>query len=104
VWVVGRQNVRAGEKGPVASDVIPGYMPLRGDFDVEHDNDAEQVLADMEFSPQDDESERRLKLMVVEVYNRCVEEGRIGIEGAGRGGRIAGLGPLICCLGGGGLC
>ena len=27
---------------------LGGYMPLRGDFDLEHDNDAEQILADME--------------------------------------------------------
>ena len=29
---------------------LAGYMPLRGDFDVEHDNDAELLLADMEFT------------------------------------------------------
>ena len=34
--------------GPVTND-ISGYMPLRDDFDVEHNNDAEAVIADMEF-------------------------------------------------------
>ena len=29
---------------------VAGYLPLRGDFDVEHDNDAEAILADMEFT------------------------------------------------------
>ena len=29
---------------------VAGYLPLRGDFDVEHDNDAEMILADMEFT------------------------------------------------------
>ena len=29
---------------------ILGYMPLRGDFDVEFDNDAELFLAEMEFN------------------------------------------------------
>lgn len=52
------------------SDAIPGYMPLRGDFDVEHDNDAEHILADMEIDPSDDPAETELKLLVVEVYNR----------------------------------
>lgn len=33
------------------TEYVSGYMPLRGDFDVEHDNDAELILADMEFSP-----------------------------------------------------
>ncbi|CDJ44520.1 transcriptional co-activator ADA2-A, putative, partial [Eimeria tenella] len=31
------------------SHSIVGYWPLRGDFDVEFDNDAELILADMEF-------------------------------------------------------
>ena len=34
--------------GPVTND-ISGYMPLRDDFDGEHHNDAEAVIADMEF-------------------------------------------------------
>jgi len=45
-------------------------MRLRNDFDVEHDNDAEQILADMELDPSDDPAERELKLLVVDVYNR----------------------------------
>jgi len=28
---------------------LPGFLPLREDFDVEHDNDAELLLAEMEF-------------------------------------------------------
>jgi len=28
---------------------LPGFLPLREDFDVEHDNDAEVLLAEMEF-------------------------------------------------------
>jgi hypothetical protein len=30
---------------------LNGYMPLRGDFDSEFDNAAEEILAEMEFSP-----------------------------------------------------
>ncbi len=52
--------------------VVPGYMPLRGDFDVEHDNEAELLLADMEILPTDDPAEKQLKLMVIDVFNRCV--------------------------------
>lgn len=48
-----------------------GYMPLRGDFDVEHDNEAELLLADMELDPEaDDPAELQLKLDVIDVYNR----------------------------------
>jgi transcriptional adapter 2-alpha len=53
---------------------IPGYMPLRQDFECEFDNDAEAPLADMEFSPEDHPSEIALKLDVVRIYNQKVEE------------------------------
>ena len=49
-------------------------MPKRGDFDVEHDNDAELILADMEFSDEDHESERALKLKIIEIYNSKLDE------------------------------
>lgn len=53
---------------------IPGYMPLRKDFEVEFENDAELALADMEFSPDDHPSERELKLQVIRIYNQKLEE------------------------------
>ena len=36
----------------------------REDFDFEYENDAELLLADMEFGPDDHPSERELKLQV----------------------------------------
>jgi transcriptional adapter 2-alpha len=56
------------------TEYVSGYMPLRGDFDVEHDNDAELILADMEFSPDDHESEKELKLKIIEIYNSKLDE------------------------------
>lgn len=50
-----------------------GYMPRRGDFDVEYDNDAERILADMEFSRNDPDAERELKLQVMQIYNGQLE-------------------------------
>jgi transcriptional adapter 2-alpha len=44
---------------------LPGFIPLREDFDFEHENDAELLLADMEFGPDDHPSERELKLQVM---------------------------------------
>ena len=35
-----------------ASEIV-GYMPKRGDFDIEFDNDAELLLAEMEFNDDD---------------------------------------------------
>eukprot|EP01041_Mallomonas_annulata_P012575 gene12575-26481_t len=60
---------------------LPGYMPLRQDFDVEHDNDAEVVLADMDMGGEDGPSgvpdhpsERELKLQVIRIYNLKLDE------------------------------
>lgn len=53
---------------------LAGYMPLRGDFDVEYDNEAELILADMEFSEDDHPTERELKLKVIEIYNAKLDE------------------------------
>ncbi|KAJ8535187.1 hypothetical protein ON010_g13551 [Phytophthora cinnamomi] len=53
---------------------LAGYMPLRGDFDVEYDNEAEMILADMEFSEADHPTERELKLKVIQIYNQKLEK------------------------------
>jgi transcriptional adapter 2-alpha len=53
---------------------VAGYMPLRGDFDVEHDNDAEAIIADMEFAPDEHPSETALKLKILEIYNAKLDE------------------------------
>ena len=62
-------------------------MPLRGDFETEYDNDAEQLIADMEFKDDDTPWEKGklgctsfaiqacvadLKLKVLEIYNSKV--------------------------------
>ena len=47
---------------------LVGYIPNRGDFDQEYENDAELILADMEFKEEDTRWERELKLKVLEVY------------------------------------
>lgn len=48
---------------------LVGFTPNRGDFDTEYENDAELVLADMEFKEEDSKWERDLKLKVLEIYN-----------------------------------
>lgn len=53
---------------------IQGYMPLRGDFDVEHDNDAEQVIADIEFKEGEPPAETELKLKMLEIYNAKLDD------------------------------
>ena len=53
---------------------VVGYMPLRGDFTVEYDNDAELLLADMEFFEDDKPSEVELKLQILKLYNHRLDE------------------------------
>jgi transcriptional adapter 2-alpha len=53
---------------------LAGYLPLREDFDIEHENDAELLLADMEFSLDDHPSERELKLHVINIYNKKLQD------------------------------
>lgn len=56
-----------------ASEIV-GYMPLRGDFDVEYDNDAELLLAEMEFTEDDTPAEIELKFKVLDIYNARLDE------------------------------
>ncbi|EGR31009.1 hypothetical protein IMG5_119510 [Ichthyophthirius multifiliis] len=51
-----------------------GYMPLRGDFEVEYDNDAELLLAEMEFNDDDKPNELAMKYKLLEIYNARLDE------------------------------
>ncbi|KAM7264973.1 hypothetical protein ACFE04_002656 [Oxalis oulophora] len=51
-----------------------GYNPKRKEFDIEYDNDAEKLLADMEFNNSDTEDERELKLRIIGIYNKRLDE------------------------------
>jgi hypothetical protein len=53
---------------------IAGFMPRRGDFDIEWENDAEQVVADMEFVPGEPVADKELKLKVLAIYNSKLDE------------------------------
>jgi len=53
---------------------LAGYMPRRGDFDVEWDNEAEAILAEMEFAADDAPQDRQLKLQIVDIYNAKLAE------------------------------
>ena len=44
-------------------------MPKRGDFDIEFDNDAELLLAEMEFNDDDKQFEIDMKFKVLDIYN-----------------------------------
>ena len=56
-----------------ASEIV-GFMPKRGDFDIEYDNDAELLLAEMEFNDDDKESELKMKFKLLDIYNARLDE------------------------------
>ncbi|KAK4484998.1 hypothetical protein RD792_007605 [Penstemon davidsonii] len=51
-----------------------GYNVKRQEFDPEYDNDAELLLADMEFKENDTEDERELKMRVLRIYSKRLDE------------------------------
>jgi len=49
-------------------------MPKRRDFEVEYDNDAELLLAEMEFNDDDSEEEKTMKFRLIDIYNHKLDE------------------------------
>lgn len=49
-------------------------MPKRRDFEVEYDNDAELLLAEMEFNDDDSEEEKQMKFRLIDIYNHKLDE------------------------------
>ncbi|KAF5833437.1 hypothetical protein DUNSADRAFT_10263 [Dunaliella salina] len=66
-----------GSQGPpdqASGFDVTGYHAKRREFDPEYDNDAECVIADMEFTDADTEEDRQLKLRMLEIYNKRLDE------------------------------
>ncbi|PVU86187.1 hypothetical protein BB560_006798, partial [Smittium megazygosporum] len=53
---------------------VSGYMPGRKEFEEEYDNDAEQVIKDMNFNEDDIPEERELKLTILQIYNSKLDK------------------------------
>lgn len=65
---------RAEEVSAMQGSGLAGYMPRRGDFDIEWDNDAEKYLQDMEFTQNDTPEDKELKIKVMKIYNARLDE------------------------------
>lgn len=63
----GKKPTSSGNEGPSLVE-SSGYNAKRQEFDPEYDNDAEQLLAEMEFKDTDTDDERELKLRVLRFY------------------------------------
>lgn len=68
-----QNNIPVPKTKPTASvpacHEVQGYMPGRLEFDVEYENDAESVVKDMVFDPEDSPNEIDLKLTIIDIYN-----------------------------------
>ncbi|KAM1918465.1 hypothetical protein ACFX13_037941 [Malus domestica] len=69
----GKKPSSLGSKGPSLVE-MSGYNAKRQEFDPEYDNDSEQLLADMEFKDTDTDEERELKLKVLRIYAKRLDE------------------------------
>ncbi len=49
-------------------------MPKRRDFEHEYDNDAELILAEMEFNDDDSENILNMKYEIIEIYNMRLDQ------------------------------
>lgn len=67
---IGEKKPRVlGDEEPSMTE-LSGYNFKRQEFEIEYDNDAEQILADMEFRDTDGDAERELKLRVLRIYSK----------------------------------
>ncbi|XP_059445435.1 transcriptional adapter ADA2 isoform X2 [Corylus avellana] len=62
-----------GDEGPSMTE-LSGYNFKRQEFEIEYDNDAELVLADMEFKDTDSDTDHELKLRVLRIYSKRLDE------------------------------
>ncbi|PRP86430.1 hypothetical protein PROFUN_05349 [Planoprotostelium fungivorum] len=53
---------------------LAGYMPHRGDFETEYENEGETWLMEMDFNNDDTPAEKEEKLKIIEIYNQKLDE------------------------------
>ena len=74
------QDLLLTNPSPPIDSLLPGqelalsYSQHRDEFETEYANDAEELIAGLEFSGEDDELEQSLKLAQVEMYMGKVRE------------------------------
>ncbi|XP_057796704.1 transcriptional adapter ADA2-like isoform X2 [Salvia miltiorrhiza] len=71
---IGEKKPRTSENEGVSMKELSGYNSKRQEFEIEYDNDAEQLLADMEFKETDTDAERELKIRILHIYSKRLDE------------------------------
>lgn len=70
----GDDGVSVPDPGNGARTPLVGYMPFREDMEVEFDDNAEQLIADLAINDTDTEEEKRLKFRLIEIYNQRLKK------------------------------
>ena len=68
------EPVEKDQPNPALENEFMGYNPLRKEFNIEHDNDAELLLSELEFFDDDKIQEKRLKFEIIDLYNQRLDE------------------------------
>ncbi|XP_042039791.1 transcriptional adapter ADA2-like isoform X1 [Salvia splendens] len=71
---IGEKKPRTSDNEGVSMKELSGYNSKRQEFEIEYDNDAEQLLADMEFKETDTDAERELKIRILHIYSKRLDE------------------------------
>ncbi|KAE8653717.1 Transcriptional adapter ADA2 [Hibiscus syriacus] len=71
---IGEKKPRVFTEEEPSMTELSGYNSKRQEFEIEYDNDAEQLLADMEFKDTDTKAEHELKLRVLHIYSKRLDE------------------------------
>ncbi|CAM8949951.1 unnamed protein product [Rhodiola kirilowii] len=70
----GEKKLKLSHNETPPATEVNGYNFKRQEFEVEYDNDAEQLLTDMEFKETDTAVEKELKLRVLHIYWKRLDE------------------------------
>jgi transcriptional adapter 2-alpha len=61
-------TIKTQSKSPIVTE-LSGYMPLRNEFEVEWDNNAEIKIKDIVFDEDDSPEQEAVKLTLLECYH-----------------------------------
>ncbi|KAI9230938.1 MAG: hypothetical protein DHS80DRAFT_11582 [Piptocephalis tieghemiana] len=69
----GGEKKRTWISGPCYHPEVYGFMPARGEFEMEAENEAEMDVKSVSFSPDDSDVSREYKLTLLEIYNERLD-------------------------------
>ncbi len=68
--LIKKNLIDTNQKSLTAQGSVPGYYPLREEFEVEYDNEAELLISNLEIYPDESAESLALKKQIMEMF--CV--------------------------------